>query len=78
MRCIIRMTKPDNRTSRADALVELVNPTQYEFYSALSHFLQCGKVSALISVEGGSTLFYDHETCVEYITHYKEVSLCTG
>lgn len=74
MRCILRMSKPENRTTRADVLVELVNPSRYELYSMLAHLIQEGTVSALISNEGGSTLFHEHSVCVDFVTRYnKEV-----
>lgn len=72
MRCILRMTKLDNKTTRADVLIELINPSRYELYCTLAHLIQYGTVSALISVDGGSTRFHDHSVCVDYVTRFKE------
>lgn len=56
----LRMSLPDNHTTRADELVTLINPDTAELRVKLRSMLARGKVT-MIASEDGTDKFYTHD-----------------
>lgn len=74
MRYILRMTKPENKTTRADVLIELINPTCRQLSDKLSELLRSGVVSCTITKEDGTLRFYANDLCMVFAAYLKEVA----
>lgn len=70
---ILRMTKSTNRTTRADVLIELDNPTVEELRDKLAELLGQGVVSCLMIRDDGTLVFYPHDLCRYFSARLKEV-----
>lgn len=63
----LRMTLPDNHTTRSDELVTLINPDTAELRVKLRSMLARGEVTMIVS-EDGTDKFYTHDrVCLFYL-----------
>lgn len=69
----LRLHIPENCTTLADDLVELVNPSKAELYDTLQLLLSRGTVSCLVTSDDGHVRFYAHDLCLQFAAYLKGV-----